>query len=154
MLIEVKVKVARIVDGKTKKRTETYLVADCELFSNAEYRVMSSLIHEQEEGTVSSSEIVSLRQSPIKEICEETMPGSAFTFIATLRDIFHDDDGNEKSLRYKVLLWANDLSQANERAHHLVHQGYNMQIEGIKEVEYEYLVEQSNQEEETESESQ
>jgi hypothetical protein len=82
------------------------------------------------------------------------MPGSALTFIVTLRDIFHDDDGNEKSLRYKVLLWANDLSQANERAHHLVHQGYDMQIEGIKEVEYEYLVEQSNQEEETESESQ
>ena len=62
--------------------------------------------------------------------------------------IFHDDDGNEKSLRYKVLLWANDLSQANERAHHLVYQGYDMQIEGIKEVEYEFLTDSIEENEE------
>ena len=147
MLIEVKVKVARIVDGKTKKRTETFLV-DKEVFASAEYDVMASLTQEQEVGTVSSYEIQSLRMSPIKEVCEETMPGSALTFIVTLRDIFHDDDGNEKSLRYKVLLWANDLSQANERAHHLVHQGYDMQIEGIKEVEYEFLTDSVEENEE------
>lgn len=147
MLIEVKVKVARIVDGKTKKRTETFLV-DKEVFASAEYDVMVSLTQEQEVGTVSSYEIQSLRMSPIKEVCEETMPGSALTFIVTLRDIFHDDDGNEKSLRYKVLLWANDLSQANERAHNLVHQGYDMQIEGIKEVEYEFLTDSIEENEE------
>lgn len=147
MLIEVKVKVARVVDGKTKKRTETFLV-DKEVFASAEYDVMASLTQEQEVGTVSSYEIQSLRMSPIKEVCEETMPGSALTFIVTLRDIFHDDDGNEKSLRYKVLLWANDLSQANERAHHLVHQGYDMQIEGIKEVEYEFLTDSIEENEE------
>ena len=147
MLIEVNVKVARVVDGKTKKRTETFLV-DKEVFASAEYDVMASLTQEQEVGTVSSYEIQSLRMSPIKEVCEETMPGSALTFIVTLRDIFHDDDGNEKSLRYKVLLWANDLSQANERAHHLVHQGYDMQIEGIKEVEYEFLTDSIEENEE------
>ena len=140
MLIEVKAKVSRIIDSKLRKRTETYLI-DKELYAEAEYAVMSSLANEQELGTVDSSEIISLRQSPIKEICEDTMPGSAFTFIATLRDIFHDDNGNEKSMRYKVLLWANDLSQANQRAQQLARQGYDMQIEGIKQVEYEYLTE-------------
>lgn len=143
MLIEVKAKVSRIIDSKLRKRTETYLI-DKELYAEAEYAVMSSLANEQELGTVDSSEIISLRQSPIKEICEDTMPGSAFTFIATLRDIFHDDNGNEKSMRYKVLLWANDLSQANQRAQQLARQGYDMQIEGIKQVEYEYLTEQEN----------
>lgn len=140
MLIEVKAKVSRIIDSKLRKRTETYLI-DKELYAEAEYAVMSSLANEQELGTVDSSEIISLRQSPIKEICEDTMPGSAFTFIATLRDIFHDDNGNEKFMRYKVLLWANDLSQANQRAQQLARQGYDMQIEGIKQVEYEYLAE-------------
>ena len=147
MLIEVKAKVSRIIDSKLRKRTETYLI-DKELYAEAEYAVMSSLANEQELGTVESSEIISLRQSPIKEICEDTMPGSAFTFIATLRDIFHDDNGNEKSMRYKVLLWANDLSQANQRAQQLARQGYDMQIEGIKQVEYEYLTEQNNEQEE------
>ena len=146
MLIEVKAKVSRIIDSKLRKRTETYLI-DKELYAEAEYAVMSSLANEQELGTVESSEIVSLRQSPIKEICEDTMPGSAFTFIATLKDIFHDDNGNEKSMRYKVLLWANDLSQANQRAQQLARQGYDMQIEGIKQVEYEYLTGQENEQE-------
>lgn len=146
MLIEVKAKVSRIIDSKLRKRTETYLI-DRELYAEAEYAVMSSLANEQELGTVDSSEIISLRQSPIKEICEDTMPGSAFTFITTLRDIFHDDNGNEKSMRYKVLLWANDLSQANQRAQQLARQGYDMQIEGIKQVEYEYLTEQNNEQE-------
>lgn len=146
MLIEVKAKVSRIIDSKLRKRTETYLI-DKELYAEAEYAVMASLTNEQELGTVDSSEIVSLRQSPIKEICEDTIPGSAFTFIATLRDIFHDDNGNEKSMRYKVLLWANDLSQANQRAQQLARQGYDMQIEGIKQVEYEYLTEQDNEQE-------
>lgn len=147
MLIEVKAKVSRIIDSKLRKRTETYLI-DKELYAEAEYAVMSSLANEQELGTVDSSEIISLRQSPIKEICEDTMPGSAFTFIATLRDIFHDDNGNEKSMRYKVLLWANDLSQANQRAQQLARQGYDMQIEGIKQVEYEYLTGQENEQNE------
>jgi hypothetical protein len=147
MLIEVKVKVARIIDGKTRKRTETYVVNNCELYSNAEYRVMSVLIHEQEEGIVESFEIQSLKLSQIKEIDDQSIDNSIPSFIATLIDIFHQDDGTEKKLRYKVLLWADNLTAANRRANELSHQGYDMQIEGIKQVDYEYLVEQTNQEE-------
>lgn len=147
MLIEVKVRVSRITDGKTRKRTETYVIDNCELYSNAEYRVMSVLIHEQEEGTVESFEIQSLRLSQIKEIDDQTINNSIPSFIATLIDIFHQDDGTEKKLKYKVLLWADNLTAANRRANELSHQGYDMQIEGIKQVDYEYLVEQINQEE-------
>lgn len=139
MLVEVKAKVSRIINGKTKRRTETYIIPDCELFVNAEHTVMQKWAEEQELGLVESSEILSLKQSSIKEICEDTLPGSAFSFIATLKDLFHDDNGNEKSLRYQVLLWANDLSQANQRTQQLARQGYDMQIEGIKQVDYEYI---------------
>ena len=152
MLIEVKIRVSRIIDGKTRKRTETYVIDNCELYSNAEYRVMSVLIHEQEEGTVESFEIQSLRLSQIKEIDDQTINNSIPSFIATLIDIFHQDDGTEKKLKYKVLLWADNLTAANRRANELSHQGYDMQIEGIKQVDYEYLAEQSNQEEEIENE--
>ena len=144
MLIEIKVKVARIIDSKTRKRIETFLI-DKEVFAEAEYAVTTSLVQEQELGTIEDFEIQSLKISSIKEICEETMPGSAFTFIATLKDIFHDDEGNEKVLKYKVLLWANDLTQANQRTHQLAREGYDMQIEGIKQVEYEYLTEHNNE---------
>jgi hypothetical protein len=150
MLIEVKVKVARVIDGKTRKRTETY-VMDKEFFSQAEYTVTELL---NGDTTVEDFQIQTLKLSQIKEIDDQSINNSIPSFIATLIDIFHQDDGTEKKLRYKVLLWADNLTAANRRANELSHQGYDMQIEGIKQVDYEYLVEQTNQEEEAERESQ
>ena len=141
MLIEVKVKVARIIDGKTRKRTETY-VMDKEFFSQAEYTVTELL---NGDTTVEDFQIQILKLSQIKEIDDQSIDNSIPSFIATLIDIFHQDDGTEKKLRYKVLLWADNLTAANRRANELSHQGYDMQIEGIKQVDYEYLIEQSNQ---------
>ena len=141
MLIEVKVKVARVIDGKTRKRTETY-VMDKEFFSQAEYAVMELL---NGDTTVEDFQIQILKLSQIKEIDDQSIDNSIPSFIATLIDIFHQDDGTEKKLRYKVLLWADNLTAANRRANELSHQGYDMQIEGIKQVDYEYLIEQSNQ---------
>ena len=147
MLIEVKVKVARVIDSKTRKRTETFLL-DRELFTQAEYAVMTELSQEMETGTVEGFEIQSLRISPIKEVAEQFRSDSAInTYIATLKDIWLADDGTEKQLKYKVLLWAEDLTAANSNAHRLAREGYDMQIEGIKQVDYEYLIEQTNQEE-------
>lgn len=147
MLIEVKVKVARVIDGKIRKRTETY-VMDKEFFSQAEYTVTELL---NGDTTVEDFQIQILKLSQIKEIDDQSIDNSIPSFIATLIDIFHQDDGTEKKLRYKVLLWADNLTAANRRANELSHQGYDMQIEGIKQVDYEYLVGQSNQEEETEN---
>lgn len=141
MLVEVKVKVARVIDGKTRKRTETYLI-DKEVFAEAEMEVMTCLVQEQEAGVVEDFEIQSLKISPIKEVVTQ-FEGTS-TFIATLKDIWIDDDGNEKTLKYKVLLWANDLTQANARALQLSHQGYDMQVESIKQVDYEYLIPTDN----------
>ena len=137
MLVEVKVKVARIIDGKTRKRTETFIKPDCELFVEAEQAVMERLAQEQTDGLVDNFEIQSLRISPIKEVC--TQFNGEFEYIATLTDTFHGDDGTEKVMKYKVLLWANGHSDAVRNIQTLVRQGYDMHIEGIKEVDYEYL---------------
>ena len=143
MLIEVKAKVARIIDGKTRKRTETFLVPDCELFVNAESQVLRQLTEDLESGLIESSEIQSLRISPIKEVCDQWLEdytiGGDPAFIATLKETFHTDDGTEKTLRYKVLLWASSHSHALQRVQELARQGYDMQIEGIKQVDYEYI---------------
>lgn len=137
MLIEVKVKVARIIDGKTRKRTETYVVDNCELFVNAEHEVMSALSEEQSSGTVDNFEIQCLKISPIKEVCTEYT--GEFSYMATLRDVFITDDGTEKELKYKVLLWADSLSEAMARTNVFARQGYDMNVDGLKEVNYEYL---------------
>ena len=136
MLIEVKAKVARVIDNKTRRRTETFVV-NKDVFAEAEYKVTLVLSQEQDAGTVESFEIQSLRISPIKELV--TQYQGDFSYIATLKDIWLEDDGTEKQLKYKVLLWANDLTEANKNAHMLARQGYDMQIEGLKQVDYEYL---------------
>lgn len=136
MLIEVKVKVARVIDGKTRKRTETLLL-NRELFAEAEYDVMAKLAQEQTDGSVEDFSIQSLRMSPLKEVANQFTGDS--TFIATLKDVWLADDGTEKSLKYKVLIWANDLSEAHVNTQKLARQGYDMTIEGITQVDYEYL---------------
>ena len=141
MLIEVRVKTKRIIEEKAKKKLEIYVV-DKEFFSEAEYAVTQLLEEEQASHLIEEYEIQSLKMSSIKEL-EHPEDGEQ-TFIATLRDIWLEEDGSEKSLRYKVLLWADNLTQANERAHELARQGYDMQIEGIQEVEYKYLNQEDN----------
>lgn len=147
MLIEVKVKVARIIDGKARKRTETFVI-DKEVFAEAELAVIAALSEEQNDGYVDAFEIQSLRISPIKEVCTQWLDPSVFTFIATLKDTFHADDGTEKTLRYKVLLWAGSHAEALSNVQQLARQGYDMQIEGIKQVDYEYLTPQEEQDNE------
>jgi hypothetical protein len=115
-----------------------------EVFAEAEYAVTSGLMQEQELGTVENFEIQSLRISPIKEVAEQFNTATSVTYIATLKDIRLADDGTEKTLKYKVLLWAEDLTQANRNAQQLAREGYDMQIEGIKQVDYEYLTEVNN----------
>mgnify|MGYP003441224029 FL=1 len=136
MLIEVRVKVTRIIDAKKRKKLETYIL-NKSFFSEAEYKVTEILNTQHDERTVDSFEIQSLKLSTIKEIADQYE--GQYSFLATLKDIYHDDNGNEKSMRYKVLLWANDLTSATHNARELQRQGYDMQIEGLKEVDYTYI---------------
>lgn len=133
MLIEVKVKVTRIIGDKKRKKVETYIL-NRDLFSQAEYDVNAFLFNDN---TVEELEIQSLRLSPIKEIADQYE--GQYSYIATLKDTYHDDEGNEKSMRYKVLLWADDLTSATHNVRQLQREGYDMQVEGLKEVDYEYL---------------
>ena len=133
MLIEVKAKVTRKIDNKVRKTMKIYLV-NKEFFSEAEYAVTEYLTNED---VVESIDIQSLKQSSIKEIADQ-YEGTC-SFIATLKDSWEEDDGTVKYMRYKVLLWANNLTQANQRVQALSREGYDMVIEGIKQVDYEYL---------------
>lgn len=139
MLVEVKAKVARIIDSKTRKRVETYVVSNCDLFVEAEQKVMETLAAEQSSHLIESFQIQSLRISPIMEVCVQYT--GEIAFIATLKDYFHADDGTEKVLKYKVLLWADSHADALSRIQELAREGYDMHIEGIKEVEYKYIAE-------------
>ena len=153
MLIEVKVKVAWIIDTKVQRKLETY-VLDKEVFAEAEYEVMSLLNDYKTEGTVEDYEIQSLKISSIKEIM--TQFGGECSFIASLKDVLLQlqDDGSEKTIKYKVLLWADNISDAMAHVREIASQGYDMQIDSLKEVNYTYLISQNNGRGDTVSENQ
>lgn len=143
MLIEVKTKVAWKIDNKIKKKLETYII-DKEIFAEAEYVVMKLLNDAINDSTVESFEITSLRLSVVKEII--TQYDGESSFIATLRDTMLQDDGSEKQIKYKVLLWANNISEAITHTREIAQQGYDMQIDSLKEVNYTYLENNDNEE--------
>lgn len=136
MLIEVKVKVSRVINYKTHKRTETYLL-DQDFFTEAEYAVMSLLNSQLESKEVNTFCIQSLRLSPIKEIAEQFNGNNLYVIV--LKDYYHDDNGKEKFLRYKVLLRADDLNKATSNAKLFQAQGYQMEVESVKEVDWKIL---------------
>lgn len=146
MLIEVKAKVAWKIDGKVKKKIETYIL-DKEVFAEAEYEVLSLLNQDKIDGEVEDFEITGLKLSIVKEII--TQYEGDHTFIATLRDTTLLDDGSEKTIKYKVLLWANNITEAMTHTREIAQQGYDIQIDGLKEVNYTYLNSQENEESES-----
>lgn len=127
MLIEIKVKTTRQIENKTVKRIETYLT-EKEFYAEAELTVTAEL---HQDTAVSAFEIQSLRLSPIKEIAEQFTGENSY--LLTLKDCFLEDDGTEKYLRYKVLLDADSLKEAAEKAHELQREGYDMTIEDVRE---------------------
>lgn len=146
MLIEVKAKVAWKIDGKVKKKIETYIL-DKEVFAEAEYKVLSLLNQDKIDGEVEDFEITGLKPSVVKEII--TQYEGDHTFIATLRDTTLLDDSSGQTIKYKVLLWANNIAEAMTHTREISQQGYDMQIDGLKEVNYTYLNSQENEESES-----
>ena len=142
MLIEVKAKVAWIIDNKVRKKTETYIL-DKEVFAQAEYEVMSLLTNHKEEGIVDSFELLGIKVAAVKEII--TQFEGEHSFIASLRDTYLQEDGTEKTVRYKVLLWANNISEAMSHTRDIARQGYDLQIDGLREVNYTYINHQDNE---------
>ena len=142
MLIEVKAKVTWIIDNKVRKRTETYIL-DKEVFAQAEYEVMTLLTNYKVESTIDSFELLGIKVAAVKEII--TQFEGEHSFIASLRDTYLQEDGTEKTVRYKVLLWANSISEAMSHTRDIARQGYDLQIDGLREVNYTYINHQDNE---------
>lgn len=147
MLVDVRAKVAWIIDDKIKKQTETFIL-DADTFSQAEYAIMQELNAKKEVNLIDDYEILYLKVSATKEVY--TQYEGEYSYVITLKDTTLQDDGSEKSIKYKVLLWASSITDAMSHAREIAAQGYDMQIDGLKEVNYIYL---NHEEESTTSEN-
>lgn len=126
MYYEITDRVTRMKDDGTEKEVNERYITDCLTFAEAEQKGMEAYSDYNMDG-----DVVAIRRSNIREIVNENEE-KEYYFRATIADISVDEHGNEKELKYYVLIRADDLSEATAKANEYLRQGLSdMKIEGI-----------------------
>lgn len=118
-------------NGNPKTVRESYLIEDAETFSEAENTLLGL-------GKESSLEIdvVSLKRSKIKEIANHGGKLKTPMFVATLIDVFTDENGKEKEISYDIAFFAPNIQEAHNFIIYYTEQGYCMEMRELKQVKY------------------
>lgn len=127
------VTIAFTVDGKNgKEKTvkEQYIVDNRNLFAEAEGAMYVSF------DGYKDLDVIAVKRSRIKELANSRTNEDEKMFIATLVDIFHDPEGNDKEIKYQVAFYSQNMSTAWAFIREYISQGYNMKIACIKETKF------------------
>ena len=119
MLYEVK---ARYTDGD--KTVKVHYLLDAQLFAQAEAKVYEQLKDK------SDVDVINIKRSTIKEVIR--VDNDLDYYVATLSDIFIDDKGKEITFRYKQLIPAANIGEAQKAITEFLEQGYDMNLDAIK----------------------
>lgn len=111
-------------DDKVVK--DYYVIENSVSFSDAE-----ETIHTEFEG-YKELDVESIRRSKIKEIANSRESEGDFLWMAEMMDVFHDDEGNEKTLKYKILFFSKTYDSANSFISEYSKQGYDMSLVSLK----------------------
>ncbi len=126
MYYEMTTKVTRVKDDGTEKEVTERYITDCLTFEEAERKGMETYSADNTKG-----DVIAIKRSNVREIVNENEEKQHY-FKATIVDIFTDDNGNEKELKYYVLIRADNLTEATSKANDYLRQGLsNMRLDGI-----------------------
>lgn len=90
--------------GNDKSVLERYYVENVELFGEAE---MKGLVLYS-----NNADVVAIKISPILEFVNRRTSDEQFLFNATLESVFTDENEVEKTMRYRVALFAKNIQEA------------------------------------------
>lgn len=126
MLYEITTKVRKTQeDGSEKDVAERY-ITDCELFAEAECAGMHSYADYQQEGDVTA-----IKRSNVREIVNPS-DNKEYYYKATIVTKTIDDKANEKEQKYYVLIRADSLVEATNKANEYMKQGLDdMSLDGM-----------------------
>lgn len=93
--------------GNDKSITEAFFVENCETFGEAEANMLKYYNLENEVVGMAISKVMEVVNTPTQE---EKM--DLFIYRAVIASVYTDDDGNEKEMKYPVLLWAKSMDDA------------------------------------------
>lgn len=85
-------------------------------------------------------DVVAIKRSKIKEIANERTSDDEKIFLATLVDVFLNEDGTEKEMKYTIAFFSKNMATANVYINEYAKQGYNMSITKIVESKYDAVL--------------
>lgn len=104
--------------GNDKTITEAFFVRDCVLWAEAETKMLKYYNCE--------NDVVGMAISKVMEVVNEPTDAEKmdmFIYRAVIASIYTDDDGNEKEMKYPVLLWAKNIDEAMSVVNNYLRQG-------------------------------
>lgn len=118
MYFEITLIVTRPNDkGVDKDYKEKYFVENCEVFSEAEYKGFQYYNNE--------ADVDAIKKSKVREFVNKRVDDDDDIYIAVIEDIFINDDGEEKRMKYEVGLFAKDIKEATSLTNEYLNQGMN-----------------------------
>lgn len=123
MFYKFKIRAKKDTPNGEKEVTEEYLI-DCDLFAEAEAAGLQLYN--------GKGDVIAISRSNVKEIVNPSTKDKAAYFRATIVDTFVSDNGDEKELKYKVLVAADTVAEATKLVNEYMQQGLDdMRLEGI-----------------------
>lgn len=114
--------------GNQKNIKEQYVVNDVISFEGSE----NKLYEEMQGRGLSDCDVIALKRSKIKEIANGRTNSEDLLWLAEMQDVFHDDEGNEKYIKYKVLFYSKTYESANVFITEYAKQGYDLSLVSLK----------------------
>lgn len=119
-------------EGKTVK--EQYLVDNRNLFAEVEDTMYVGF------DGYKDLDVIAVKRSRIKEIINTRQSEDDLIWMAELQDTFVDDDGKEKYIKYKVVLYSKTFDTAKAFISEYIKQGYNLALVSLKLTKFEEVL--------------
>lgn len=104
-------------DGFDKEYKEKFFVENCEFFAEAEVKMLEYYNNE--------NSVTAIKQSKVREFVNNRNDDDEHIYIATIEDIFIDEDGEEKRTKYEIGLFAKNVNEATRLTNEYLRQGMN-----------------------------
>lgn len=119
--------------GVEKQRTERYFTQGKLVLAESESAVMENLIPYS-----SNTDVISIKQSKVKEFANKRTDDEQDIYIITLEDTFvNEDTGEQSSTKYDIGLFAKSVPDATKKAEEYCKQGLtDLSIVSIKKTKW------------------
>lgn len=143
MYYEASIKHDYITDkGEVKTKTDKIFVNNVNLFAEAEEK---ALVYSNKEWAadnfIDAPDVTALKRSRLREFANKPEDGEKI-YLATLDDVFIDDSGKEKHVKYVIGVYADDITKAKAHVDDYMRQGLeDMTLTDLNETKFKCVVE-------------